>query len=195
MQRADSLEKTLMLGKTEDRKRKGNRGCYGWMASPTQWTWVSANSGRWWRTGKPGMLQSTGLQRVGHDLETEQKQPSLAKCQLALCSPFWIFPGLASWLKTCPTPGNHRYSPPLKNGWSSPLWAPEKIGRASCLQSWPEGFPLSSSPKSSNAWSSSRRGEVWGILCLGVRQTGYEWWLYIPAGWPRHAVSLQFLHL
>ena len=41
-----------------------NRGWDGWMASPTQWTWVSASSGRWWRTGKPGVLQSMGLQRV-----------------------------------------------------------------------------------------------------------------------------------
>ena len=38
------------------------RGWDGWMASPTQWTWVWANPGRWWRTGKPGMLQSMGLQ-------------------------------------------------------------------------------------------------------------------------------------
>ena len=36
------------------------------MASPTQWTWVSASSRRWWRTRKPGLLQSMGLQRVGH---------------------------------------------------------------------------------------------------------------------------------
>ena len=39
----------------------------GWMTSLTQWTWVWASSGRWWRTGKPGVLQSMGLQRVGHD--------------------------------------------------------------------------------------------------------------------------------
>ena len=44
----------------------------GLMASPTQWTWVWANSGRRWRTGKPGMLQSTGWRRVGHDWATEQ---------------------------------------------------------------------------------------------------------------------------
>ena len=50
----------------------GGSGWDGWMASLTQWTWVRANSGRQWRTGKPGMLQSTGLQRVGHDLVTEQ---------------------------------------------------------------------------------------------------------------------------
>ena len=37
-----------------------DRGLDGWMASPTQWTWVWARSGRWWRTGKFGMLQSTG---------------------------------------------------------------------------------------------------------------------------------------
>ena len=39
----------------------------GWMASPTWWTWVWASSGSWWWTGMPGVLQSMGLQRVGHD--------------------------------------------------------------------------------------------------------------------------------
>ena len=39
----------------------GNRGWDGWMASPTQWTWTWANSRRQWKTGKPGMLQSTRL--------------------------------------------------------------------------------------------------------------------------------------
>ena len=48
-----------------------DRGWDDWMASPTQWTWVWASSGSWWWTGKPGMLQSTGLQRTGHDWETE----------------------------------------------------------------------------------------------------------------------------
>ena len=43
-----------------------NRGWDGWMESSTQWTWVSASSRSWWWTGKPGMLQSMGLQRVGH---------------------------------------------------------------------------------------------------------------------------------
>jgi len=45
MQRADSLEKTLILGKIEG--QGGNRGGDGWMASLTQWTWVSAISGKW----------------------------------------------------------------------------------------------------------------------------------------------------
>ena len=44
-----------------------DRGWDGWMASPMWWTWVWGNSGSWWWTGKSGMLQSMGLQRVGHN--------------------------------------------------------------------------------------------------------------------------------
>ena len=43
----------------------------GWMASPTQWTWVWVNSGSWWWTGRPGVLQFMGSQRVGHHWMTE----------------------------------------------------------------------------------------------------------------------------
>ena len=58
-----------------------NRGWDGWMASPTQWTWVWASSGNWW-TGKSGMLQSMGSQRVRHDWATELNRlcPKMA-CQ------------------------------------------------------------------------------------------------------------------
>ena len=48
-----------------------DRGWDGWMASLTQWTWAWAGSGRWGWMGKPGMLQSMGSQRVGHDWATE----------------------------------------------------------------------------------------------------------------------------
>ena len=58
IQRVDSLEKTLMLGGIEGRRRTGRRGWDGWMASPTQWTWLWVNSGSWWWTGRPGVLQS-----------------------------------------------------------------------------------------------------------------------------------------
>ena len=51
----------------------GDRGLDGWMASPTRWTWVWVNSRCWWRTGKPGLLQSMGLQRVRQDWVTELK--------------------------------------------------------------------------------------------------------------------------
>ena len=48
-----------------------DRGWDGWMASPTQWTWVWESSGNWWWTGRPGVLQSMGSQRVGHNWVTE----------------------------------------------------------------------------------------------------------------------------
>ena len=55
-------------------KEGDNRGWNGWMASLTQWTWVWVSSRRWWRTGKPGVLQSMGSQRVRHNWGTEQRQ-------------------------------------------------------------------------------------------------------------------------
>ena len=70
MWKTDSLKKTLMLGKTEGRRRD-DRGRDGWMASLTRWTRVWASSGSWWQTGKPGVLQSTRSQRVGHNWVTE----------------------------------------------------------------------------------------------------------------------------
>ena len=65
------LEKILMLGKIEGKRRRNDRGWDGWMASPTHWTWVWASYGGWWQTGKPGVLQSMGSQRVGHDWSAE----------------------------------------------------------------------------------------------------------------------------
>ena len=70
MWRTDSLEKTLMLEKIEGRRRRG-RQRVKWMASLTRWTWVWASSGSWWWTGKPGVLQSIGSQRVRLDWVTE----------------------------------------------------------------------------------------------------------------------------
>ena len=48
-----------------------DRGWDGWMAPPTRWTWVWVSSGSWWWTGRPGVLQSMGSQRVGHNWATE----------------------------------------------------------------------------------------------------------------------------
>ena len=76
IQRTDSLEK--------------NRGWDGWMASLTQWTWVWASSRSWWWTGKPGMLQSIGSQRVRHNWVAELNW-------LSMCiSEFLLIPGLQS---------------------------------------------------------------------------------------------------
>ena len=59
----------------------GDRGWDSWMASLTQWTWVWANSKRQWRTGKPGMLQSMGSQRVRPNWATEQLYPDCEFCE------------------------------------------------------------------------------------------------------------------
>ena len=71
MWRADSFEKILMLGKIEGWGEGDDRGWDGWMTLWTQWTWVWVSSRSWWWTGRPGMLQSMGLQRVRHDWTTE----------------------------------------------------------------------------------------------------------------------------
>ena len=69
--------KNWLTGKDPDCRERlkagegDDRGWDGWMASPTWWTWVWASSGSWWWTGRPGVLQSMGSQRVRHDWETE----------------------------------------------------------------------------------------------------------------------------
>ena len=67
MQSTNLLEKALMLGKTEGRRRRGQKMTRWFDCITDSWTWVWENSGRWWRTGKPLMLQSMGLQKSGHD--------------------------------------------------------------------------------------------------------------------------------
>ena len=71
--------KNWLIGKDPDAgkdwRQEGegdNRGLDGWMASLTRWTWVWVSSRNWWKTGKPGVLQSMGSQRVTHDLATEE---------------------------------------------------------------------------------------------------------------------------
>ena len=90
-----------LIGKNPDNGRdwgqeeKGTtRGWDGWMASPTRQTWVWVNSGRWWWTGRPGVLQFMGSQRVGRDWATELNWTELngiislisfLNCSLEIC--------------------------------------------------------------------------------------------------------------
>ena len=69
--RVDSLEKTLMLGGIGAGGQGDDWGWDGWMASPTQWTWVWVNSGSWWWTRRPGVLRFMWSERVRHDRATE----------------------------------------------------------------------------------------------------------------------------
>ena len=71
MWRADSLQRLWCWERLKAGGNGDSRGWDGWMASPTQWTWVWVNSRNWWWTGKPGVLQSMVLQRVGYDWATE----------------------------------------------------------------------------------------------------------------------------
>ena len=87
--------------------QKGDdRGWDGWMTSPTQWTWVWAGSGRWWRTWNRGMLQSVGSQRVGHNWATEQEQHEIEKTSLGVlilpsaCQCFGFLPPVPAALFT-----------------------------------------------------------------------------------------------
>ena len=71
MRRTDSLGKTLMLGKIEGRRIRG-RHRMRWSDGITDsMTWVWVNSESWRRTGRPGLLQSVGSQRVGRGWATE----------------------------------------------------------------------------------------------------------------------------
>ena len=71
-------ERLKMGGEGDD------RGSDGWMAPLTRWMWVCVSSGSWWWTGKPGVLQSMGLQRVRHDWVTELNWSHLEhnRCQI-----------------------------------------------------------------------------------------------------------------
>ena len=96
IQRTDSLEKTRCWEGLRAGGEGDDRGWDGWMESLTQWTWVWVGSRSWWWTGRPGILQSMGLQRVGHDWVTELNWTELGwlwgcfQKRLALESVDWV---------------------------------------------------------------------------------------------------------
>ena len=86
--RTDSFEKTLMLRKIEGGRRRGWQRMR-WLDGITQWTWVWVNSRNWW-TGRPGMLQSMGLQRVGQDWATELNWTEYPKVWRVSCPMIYL---------------------------------------------------------------------------------------------------------
>ena len=75
-----------MLGGIRAGGEWDDRGWDGWMASLTRWTWVWVNSGSWWWTGRPGVLQFMGSQRVGDNWVTEVAQSCLTLCDPMDCT-------------------------------------------------------------------------------------------------------------
>ena len=67
----------------------GHRGWDGWMASLTRWTWVWVDSGSWWWTGKPGVLQSMESQRVRHNWATELNWTDMSSFSSFLSKKVW----------------------------------------------------------------------------------------------------------
>ena len=83
------------------------RGWDSWMASPTQWTWVWVDSGSWWWSGRPGVLHSIGLQRVGHYWAAELNCNCITQLFVFLCLTFHLMqcpqgPFMLSQMTRCP---------------------------------------------------------------------------------------------
>ena len=96
--------KDSMLGGIGGRRRRDNRGWDGWMASWTLWTWVWVNSGSWWWTGRPGILQLMGLDTTEQLNWTEELPRHLWILDLHLMLKFhgtWMYlDSLIHWLLT-----------------------------------------------------------------------------------------------
>ena len=106
MRTTNSLEKSLMLVKIEGRRRKGCQRVTDGITHA--WTWTWANSGRCSGTGKPGVLQSTGLQRVRHDWATTYSSMEFSSVQSL--SRVWLF--------ATPWTAAHQASQAITNSWS-----------------------------------------------------------------------------
>ena len=144
-----------MLGNTEGRRR-GDRGWDVWMTSPTQWTWVWANSGWQWRR-EAWCAAVHGWQRVRHDLVTEQQQQSRKRG--VLLELFQFTPGMCFWVWGC--------------FWVMPCDIGGKNGELSLVLA--ELWMLVSIPNSPALFSSSEFSEP-HALNLSMTDGCIEWW-------------------
>ena len=170
MWRTDSFEKTLilvMVGREGD-----DIGWDGWMASSTQWTWVWVNSWSWWWTGRPGMQQSMGSQRVGHNWATELNWIFTTNKKV------WaIITNILFWSK--PNPCLHLYSSLISCDQLRGEWGELEVSREKKVQLFPRGI----SPQN-RYFCHSERGWKWcswkcpwlgeqGVVLLGTS----EWFI------------------
>ena len=80
MWRVDSLKRPWCWEGLRAGGEGDDRGWDGWMALPTRWAWIWVDSGSWWWTGRPGVLQFMGSQRVGHNWATELNWTDGTRC-------------------------------------------------------------------------------------------------------------------
>ena len=92
---SNSQTNTLFRNILKAGREGDDRGWDVWMASPTQWTWVRVNSGSRWWTGRPGVLQSLGSQRVGHDWATELNWTELNWTESKQHGTGWKWPNIS----------------------------------------------------------------------------------------------------
>ena len=117
MGRTDSLKSPWWWERLKERGEGDDRGWDGWMASPIRWTWVWVNSRSWWWTGRPGMWQFMGSQRVGDDWVTELNWTEYICFHLS-GRHYWTF--LSKYLHLCSLqdlifrPGIEWYNLPLE---------------------------------------------------------------------------------
>ena len=123
-----------------------DRGWDGWMASPTQQTWVWVDSGSWWWTGKPGVLWFMGSQRVGHDWVTELNQ-----------IPCMYFPGGTSGKESsCQWRRN-------KKMWIQSLSQEDPLEESMAIHSWLEN-PVDRGDNGLQSTVMQRAGHDWSKL-------------------------------
>ena len=173
--RTDSLKRPWCWERLKAGGEGDNRGWDGWMTSLTQWTWVWANSRRQWMTGKPGVLQSMGLQRTGHDWATQQQFPWNPSCQTT-ASPItgmWTLAAL-SLLNSFRPFSTGSLSPVLKYGDVSPTL---KQRNPSFLLQFFFGICVLSH------FSQSDSATHWTVACqapLSMEFSRWEYWSGLP---------------
>ena len=111
MWKANWWEKTWCWERLRAKGEGGDRGWDGWMASPTQWTWTWANSGRQWRSGKPGVLLSMGSQRVGRDSDWTTTGTSLYETNQDILNGTSL---AVQWLRLCTAAPGYTSSVPAQ---------------------------------------------------------------------------------
>ena len=153
------------------------------MASPTQWTWVWVDSGSWWWTGRPGLLQSMESQRVGHDWATELTDKSESVCHSIVSSCLWPH-GLQHAWPPCPSPTPRVYpNSCLSSQWCQPTISSSVVPFSSCLQSFPASWSFQMSQLCASDGQSIGVSALASVISMNIQ----DWCRLGWTGW----ISLQ----